>query len=85
MEKFDQLPEVRVVSKFARDIDAQINDRVIDNVISFFSRHLKATGTRHAADQNIHDALLTALVDEKMQEDRLITAVAKLFGVRWHA
>ena len=51
----------------------------------FFRRHLRTKGTRYAEDQNVHDALLTAVVDGKMREDRLIEAVAKVFGARWPA
>jgi len=64
-----------------------LNERLVGSIIKFLTDHLpsKGSGTRHAGDQNIHDAILTALVDENMVEDRLISRVAKLLGVRWEA
>ena len=42
---------------------AEIDHRVVVNLIAFLGDHLRTKGTRHAEDQNIHDAVLTALVD----------------------
>ena len=64
---------------------AEIDHRVVVNLIAFLGDHLRTKGTRHAEDQNTHDAILTALVDAQMAEDKLITAVARLLGVRWEA
>ena len=66
---------------------AELTERVVSSIIKFLADHLPSQGsdTRHAGDQNIHDAILTALVDENMVEDRLISRVAKLLGVRWEA
>ena len=63
----------------------ELNARLIDNVLDFFYNHLRSKGTRHAEDQNIRDAILAALVDEQMVEDKMINAVATLLGVRWEA
>ena len=65
--------------------ELSLNDRCIRNVTDFFGGHLGSKGTRHAENQNVHDALLTAVVDGKMKEDRLILAVSKLFGAGWRA
>ena len=52
-----------------------MNERLVGSIIKFLTDHLpsQGSGTRHAGDQNIHDAILTALVDGKMAEDRLTT------------
>ena len=65
--------------------ELSLNDRCIRNVTDFFGGHLGSKGTRHAEDQNVLDALLTAVVDGDMLKDRLIDAVAKLLGANWHA
>eukprot|EP00966_Prymnesium_polylepis_P290343 6706807-Prymnesium_polylepis.1 len=54
-------------------------------MVEFVYEQLGTKGTRHAEDQNAHDMILTAAVDGKMEEDKLINAVAKLFGVPWTA
>lgn len=83
--KFKKLPEIRELECFSDDGDPETNARIINNLISFLSEHLDTTGTRHTADQNIHDALLVAIVDGDMIEDRMINALAEMLGVRWHA
>lgn len=64
---------------------AQLNDRLIENVIKFLGDHLRTKGTRGAEDQNILNAILVALVDGQMMEDKMINAISSLLGVRWHA
>ena len=63
----------------------ELSDRIILNLISFFGSHLTTAGTRGAEDQNIYDAILAALVDGHMTQDKTINAAATLLGVRWHA
>ena len=81
--KFALLPEVRALD--AIDEHDPLRDRCFDNFIRFLNQRLSASGTRHAEDQNVLDALLTAHVDGDMIQDRLINAVANMFGARWHA
>ena len=85
--KLLQLPEIRALDEvnFEDDADRDLKERCIENLIDFIRGHLSATGTRHAEDQNVLDALLTAVVDGEMINDRLVTAVAKLIGARWEA
>lgn len=54
-------------------------------MITFLGDHLRTKGTRGAEDQNILNAILVALVDGQMVEDKMINAVATLLGARWHA
>lgn len=84
VSKFARLPEVRVLD-IVMEAKASLTDRCLSNVINLLGDRLKTSGTRHAADQNLHDGVLMAVVDPEMEEDRLISPVAKLFGVRWHA
>lgn len=85
LSKFAKLPEARLFTEFANNSTIELNARLIDNVLDFFYNHLRSKGTRHAEDQNIRDAILAALVDEQMVEDKMINAVATLLGVRWEA
>ena len=84
MSKVVRLPEVRVLD-IVMDAKSSLTDRCITNIIKLLRERLGTAGTRHAADQNLHDGILTALVDPAMEQDRLIEPVAKLFGVNWHA
>ena len=79
-----KLPEMRVLD-LVMNTKSSLTSRCVDNVIDFLCNELSTAGTRHTADQNLHDGILTALVDSNMEEDRLIAPVAKLFGQRWHA
>ena len=79
--KFAQLPEVRIFL----EPESELDGRLVRNLTAFLGTHLSTKGTRHAEDQNVHNALLVALVDGEMLKDRLISAVAKLLGVRWEA
>jgi hypothetical protein len=85
--KLLQLPEIRALDEvnFEDNADTELRARCIENLIEFIRGHLSTTGTRHAEDQNVLDALLTAVVDGEMINDRLVTAVAKLIGARWEA
>ena len=83
--KLKRLPEIRALDELFADADGELKERCIDNFIDFIRENLSATGTRHAEDQNVLDALLTAVVDVDMIKDRLISAVAKLIGARWEA
>jgi hypothetical protein len=85
MGKLVNLPEVRALLDLIEDPEVELTERGVRNVATFFANHLRTKGTRHAEDQNVHDAILTAFVDEKMLEDKLINAVANLLGARWHA
>ena len=85
IEKMAVMPEIRVLVSLGENPELELNERCLDNVVTFLKNHLSTKGTRHAEDQNVHDAILTALVDEKMVEDKLINAVAKLVGARWEA
>jgi hypothetical protein len=87
MEKMVNLPEMRVVMLFVENpgVKLKLPDRLLRNFVAFLTGHLRTKGTRHAEDQNIHDALLTAMVDGSMIKDELINAVATFLGQRWHA
>ena len=87
LEKLIKLPEMRVLLVFVWNPTEKLRleDRLILNLVRFLTEHLSTKGTRHAEDQNIHDALLTAMVDGAMIEDELINAVATLLGQRWHS
>ena len=54
-------------------------------MITFLGDHLRTKGTRGAEDQNILNAILVALVDGQMVEDKIMNTVAELLGVRWRA
>ena len=81
--KLAQLPEMRAIIAMAEN--TSLNARHVQNVADFMARHLTTRGTRHGEDQNIYNALLVALVDGSMADDKLINAVANTFGARWHA
>jgi hypothetical protein len=82
--KLAQVPEMRVLLQMAEQESphTKLSERFVQNMIDFVSNHLSTKGTRHADDQTIHDALLTALVDERMLEDRLINTIARQLDVR---
>jgi hypothetical protein len=84
MDKVVRLPEIRVLD-IVMDAKTTLSERCIQNVVDLLGDKLATSGTRHAADQNLHDGILTALVDPQMEEDKLINPIAKLFGVSWHA
>ena len=81
--KLAQLPEMRSIIAMVEDTN--LDARLVQNVVDFMAKHLPTKGTRHGEDQNIYNALLVALVDGSMVDDKLISAVAKVFGARWHA
>ena len=81
--KFAALPEIRALVEFAENPNRELDERLIQNVIKFFEDHLRTRGNRHAEDQNIHDAILAALVDRDMESEKLINTVATCLGVRW--
>jgi hypothetical protein len=83
--KFLRLPEVRVALDFAEKPELELDERFVRNIIDFFANHLATKGTRYAEDQNLHNGLLTAMVDGGMAEENLILAVAKRLGRRWDA
>ena len=77
------LPEIRL--HIESGSNAEMNERFVGNLVSFIKSHLRTRGTRHAEDQNVLNALLVAVVDSNVIEDKLINAVAKVFDVRWEA
>ena len=82
-----KLPEIRILVDLSNWLDesTSLDERLVANVVSLIAARFQTRGTRHASDQNALEAILVALVDEKLAQDRLITAVAELLGVQWHA
>ena len=87
VESMLRKPEMRVVLSMIENpgLAVPLESRLVGNMIKFMCNHLSTTGTRYAEDQNILDALLVAVVDEDMMEDRMVKTVATLLGQRWHA
>ena len=85
LAKFAKLPDVRALVDFAEDPRKGLMTRLVDNAVTFFADHLVTRGSRTAADQNIFDAILAALVDPDMAAEQMINSVAGLLGVRWAA
>jgi hypothetical protein len=81
--KLVKLQEIRCLPSVQGE--PYINERIVGNLVEFTCEQLSTKGTRHAEDQNAHDVILTAAVDGRMDKDRLIRTVSKLFGVPWAA
>ena len=87
--KLINLPEIRALEGFLAFAEegelthVELPQRLLDNLVTFVSDRLGTEGTRHGEDQNVHNAILTAVMDGKMLEDKLIAAVAKMLDVAW--
>lgn len=66
-------------------VQADLNERLVSNIIGFLGNQLRKKGTRSIDDQNIHNAILTAAVDGSMMKENKINAVATRLGQRWEA
>jgi hypothetical protein len=83
LEGFLHRPAVRRMVDAIDTGQASLQQRLVTNASTFLTELLAATGSRCSEDDNALRVLICALVDPAMEEDRQITTVAKVLGIRW--